>query len=265
MVQSVWPTGDDPLAALLAYRGYAASSLADEQLFPPDAAEYVIRSLTRPGAVVLDPDCGCGTVPVEAVRAGRHGVGLTPFRTWWRVARTNVNQAKAEGAAADGMVLARLVRHRPVWSETAGLQRRVDLLLTSLRTSRSDRGIDQAFDRLSTNLAACRRLLKPGAYVAVLAPPARDAVTGGLIDIVAGISACGRASNLAVVGRCLAPRWTPPRAAVGPRTSVDGHNAVVVMRSDPCVGEPALVDAAPAAVRNQIASGRQVRDMSMAA
>jgi modification methylase len=248
VLTSVWPTGDEPLKELFAAHGYDASIVADSKLFPPDAAKYAISSLTRPGAVVLDPDCGCGTVPVEAVRAGRHGVGLTPYRSWWRVARANVNAAKAGGAAADGMVLSRPSRDRPVWPETAGLKRRVDLLLTSLRPSRSDGGIERSLHRLLINLGACRRLLKPGAHVVVLAPLVREAATGALVDVGAGISVCGRAANLAVVGRCVAPKWPTSRPPIGSRTSVGAYNVVVVMRSDPDLGEPTSVDEAfPAA------------------
>lgn len=42
----------------------------------PDTASRLLEALSAPGATVLDPFCGSGTVLVEARRAGRRGLGF---------------------------------------------------------------------------------------------------------------------------------------------------------------------------------------------
>ena len=44
-------------------------------MLPPSIAHVVIRWLTKPGQVVYDPFSGRGTIPMEACRLGRIGVG----------------------------------------------------------------------------------------------------------------------------------------------------------------------------------------------
>ncbi|WP_165960688.1 hypothetical protein [Actinocrispum wychmicini] len=93
-----------------------------------------IVTYTRPGDLVLDPDCGAGTVLVEALRAGRHALGLTARTRSWTLARANITAAKAAGAWRDGSVL----DARPKVLATvraAGLIGRVGLVLTALRTA----------------------------------------------------------------------------------------------------------------------------------
>jgi DNA modification methylase len=42
----------------------------------PQLAEYLIRTHTQPGDVILDPFAGTGTTLLEARRLGRHFVGF---------------------------------------------------------------------------------------------------------------------------------------------------------------------------------------------
>lgn len=142
----VWPTGDVDRAAQLATGGYLPATATDATGLPPAVAAHAVRSYTQPGDMVLDPDCGAGTVLVEAVRAGRHAIGMTGGR-WWPVARANLNAAKLAGALTDGMVLQRPgSRSGQPWSgqprgdltagTASGLTGRVDLLLTRVRLDR---------------------------------------------------------------------------------------------------------------------------------
>ena len=201
----VWPTGGVDRVAQLAAGGYLPATATDATGLPPAVAAHAVRFYTEPGDLVLDPDCGAGTVLVEAVRAGRHAVGMTSGR-WWPAARANLNAAKLAGALADGMVLQRPAprtgrsrsgRPRPgqphrdlTAGATNGLTGRVDLLLTRLRLDResgrigsrraavgspggpdSDPRTDRvrpAADRLGAALTRCRPLLRPGAHVIVL-------------------------------------------------------------------------------------------------
>lgn len=75
---------------------------------------HAITAYTRPGDTVLDPDCGAGTVLTEALRSGRHAIGLTGQPRWWPVARANITAAKYDGATPDGMVL----NHSPASAAT---------------------------------------------------------------------------------------------------------------------------------------------------
>lgn len=154
--QALWPTGGVDRVAQLAAGGYLPATAADTTGLSPAVAAHAVRSYTEPGDMVLDPDCGAGTVLVEAVRAGRHAVGMTSGR-WWPVARANLNAAKLAGALTDGMVLQRPGSRsgqppsgqpesgqprsgQPRGDLTAGaasgLTGRVDLLLTRVRLDR---------------------------------------------------------------------------------------------------------------------------------
>ncbi len=65
----------------LTFRGektsYASHNIhAFAAKFPPQIPRTFIQELTRPGEVVLDPMSGSGTTLIEAMFAGRHGVGV---------------------------------------------------------------------------------------------------------------------------------------------------------------------------------------------
>ena len=78
-------TRRERLAALLAGEldfhkedsSYASHDLhAFAAKFPPQLPRVFIRGLTNPGDIVLDPMMGSGTTVVEALLAGRRGIGL---------------------------------------------------------------------------------------------------------------------------------------------------------------------------------------------
>src|SRR2546423_139953 len=75
----------EKLAALLAgdlefhgqKTGYASHDLHSfAAKFPPQLPQAFIRGLTKPYDIVLDPMMGSGTLVVEALLEGRHGIGL---------------------------------------------------------------------------------------------------------------------------------------------------------------------------------------------
>lgn len=102
---SVWPTGQHEETTHLHTPGYLPATRTDAERIPPALAAYAISSYSRPGGTLLDPDCGAGTVLVEALRAGRHNVGLTTSDRWWSIARANLTTTKRAGAWPDGTVL----------------------------------------------------------------------------------------------------------------------------------------------------------------
>jgi modification methylase len=205
---SVWPAGQrDPLAQLRD-AGCVPGTEADTERVPPAVAAHAIATYTRPGDLVLDPDCGAGTVLVEALRAGRHALGLTSRTRWWTLARANVTAAKTAGAWRDGSVL----DARPKVLATvraAGLIGRVGLVLTTLRIA-PDRAtgpdhdpVESALAELATTLLHCEPLLRSGGYVAVVAPPLRHP-DGSLVDLTSPLLTAGTSAGLAPVERCIA-------------------------------------------------------------
>ncbi|EHR52331.1 DNA methylase [Saccharomonospora marina XMU15] len=265
VVSSVWSTGTDSLTAQLNEGGYHEATGADPALMAPAIARYAIAALTRPGDVVLDPDCGAGTTIVEALRAGRHAIGLTGQRRWWRLARANVTATKARGVFVDGMVL--VLDRRPgtaVAAATAGLTGRIDLLLTTLRPGPVG-DLDGALERLHGLLAQYRPLLRPGGHVVITSAPQRHPVRYDLLDVPSRIAAVATAAGLAPVARCvaltatvrrgrtytratLAQRRAATRAerALGHPVALPAHHTALVFRSDPEASNPALTQPTPA-------------------
>ena len=60
-----------------------------------------IRLWSNPGESVLDPFAGIGSVPYEAVRLGRQGLGVELKPEWWRVGCKNLDRAVADTQSVD--------------------------------------------------------------------------------------------------------------------------------------------------------------------
>lgn len=209
---SVWSTGQHSLAAQLRDSGCVPGTEADSHLIPPAVAARAIATYTRPGELVLDPDCGAGTVLVEALRAGRRALGLTARSHWWAIARANLTATKAAGAWPDGSVL----DARPKVLATiraAGLVGRVGLVLTALRTPTEDRttgpnrdtnpDLNSAFADLATTISDCEALLRSGGHLVVVARPRRHP-DGALVDLPTRLIAAAASAGLVAVERCVA-------------------------------------------------------------
>ncbi|MGA8115674.1 MAG: DNA methyltransferase [Actinocatenispora sp.] len=252
---SVWPTGQRDPAAQLRDSGCVPGTDADTDRIPPAVAAYAIATYTRPGDLVLDPDCGAGTVLTEALRAGRHALGLTARNRWWTLARANITAAKTAGAWRDGSVL----DARPKVLATiraAGLVGRVGLVLTALRTAPEnpkdrapspDRDPDSAIAELGATFTYCETLLRSGGHLAVVTRPLRHP-DGSLIDLTTPLLSAATAAGLAPVDRCialtaglrgnrlvtrasLAERRAAARArATGTPTALTAHHEVLVFQ-----------------------------------
>jgi modification methylase len=206
---SVWTTGQTDLSTQLTERGYHSGTRVDANLMPPAIAAHAITTLTHPGDLVLDPDCGAGTTLVEALHAGRHTIGLTGTRRSWRLARANVSAAKAAGAPVDGMVL--VLDRRPTTLATAhlaGFTGRIDLILTTLRPTvphPGPRAVADAVERLHALLAESRTLVRPQGHVVVTIPAYRDPDRPTeLLDVPSDVQAAATAAGLVPLARCLA-------------------------------------------------------------
>ncbi len=75
---------------------------------PPDMAEHIVNSSSRPGAVVADFFCGSGVFLAEAVRLGRRAIGCDMSPKWARRARQSIERPRVklrEAPPADGRQL----------------------------------------------------------------------------------------------------------------------------------------------------------------
>jgi modification methylase len=196
-VPLVWPTGQH--GEHLLDRGYAPDTARDHRRVPPATAAYAIRALTPPGGTVVDPDCGAGTVLVEALRCGRHAVGVARGRPWWALTRANLTAAKRDGATTDGMVLPTTLA-----TDMAGT---ADLVLTAWRhpadrASSGGEDREAPVSRLAAMLTWSRNVLKPGGHLVIVTRPQRR--HGYLLDAPGHIHRAALAARLAPVARCIA-------------------------------------------------------------
>ena len=166
------------------------------------AAGETPRVGVRVGDLVLDPDCGAGTVLIEALRAGRHALGLTIRKPWWTLARANVTAAKAAGALCDGSV----IEARPRMLATvraAGMVGRVGLVLTAIRTSPERDRVESALSELAKTLQYCEPLLRSGGHVGIVARPQWRS-DGSLVDFTSSVVTAATTAGLVLVERCVA-------------------------------------------------------------
>jgi modification methylase len=230
---SVWPTGQHDETTPLHTRGYVPATTTDFERIPPAIAAYAITTYSHPGDTVLDPDCGAGTVLVEALRAGRHAVGLTTRGRWWTITRANLNATKRAGAWPDASVL----DAHPLMLTTAraaGLTGRIGLVLTTLRHPISDHHgrtdphpgeTDPVPPRLAQTLTACVPLLRPGAHVIITIR--RRRCHGVLQDLPSAVLAAGHTAGLIPLQRCVALTAPPRGTRLAPRASLAQCQAAV--------------------------------------
>jgi modification methylase len=230
---SLWPTGQSDHATQLRDSGCVPGTEADTDQIPPAIAARAITTYTDPGELVLDPDCGTGTVLTEALRAGRHALGLTDHPRWWTIARANVSSAKRNGAWGDGSVL----DARPQLLATiraAGLVGRVGLILTALRTATgdnpSDPDLDSAFNDLHVTAKYCEPLLRSGGHLVVVARPQRRP-DGSLADLITGLIAAGTSAGFVPIERCVALTAALRGGRLVTRASIEERRTAVQARA----------------------------------
>lgn len=227
---SVWATAQRTQPVQRRGR-YVPESLAHPARMLPAIAAHAIAAYTQPGDIVLDPMCGIGTTVVEAMHAGRDGIGVEYEAHWAKLADANIRHTLTGPVTGRGMVVrgdatrltAILPRH---------LHGRVSLVVTSppygptvhghvrpgeggiAKSShtygdadadrgnlahQSHGGLVEAFTQI---LRGCRVLLKPGGVAVITARPYRK--HGDLIDLPSAVIAAGLDAGLAPVERCVA-------------------------------------------------------------
>ena len=193
---SVWATGQSSPRAQLRQGPYVSATAHDTDRVPPAVARLAIGHLSAPGDTVLDPDCGAGTIPVEALRAGRHAIAISDTRRWWSVARTNISATRRTGTHTDALLLDGTPRRAA--GQLGGVAGTVDLLLTSLRPTPA-RGPVEA---LSQTLGHCLPLMRPGAHAVVVLRPAHD--ERGFTDPLDATVGAGQDAGLVLIDHCIA-------------------------------------------------------------
>lgn len=225
---SVWVTAQS--AGPSQRRGrYVPESVRHPARMLPAIAAHAITTYTDPGDLVLDPMCGIGTTLVEAVHAGRDGVGVEYESRWADIADANVTHAHRQGAAGRASVVrgdaTRLTSLLP-----GVLHGRVSLVVTSppygptvhgLVRPTPGEGVAKSDNRYGEDkgnlayqdlpgllsgftgiLAGCAELLKPGGIVVVTVRPWRK--HGDLVDLPSGVIAAGVQAGLVPLERCVA-------------------------------------------------------------
>ncbi len=227
---SVWATAQS--TGPVQRRGrYLPQSVKHPARMLPAIAAHAVHAYTQPGDLVFDPMCGIGTTIVEAIHAGRDGIGVEYESRWSDIADANVAHAHIQGATGRGSIIrgdaTRLSALLP-----AALQGQVSLVVTSppygptvhgsvrpeagAGIHKSNGAYNDGTDRgnlayrdltgltagFTQILAGCAALLKPGGVVVVTARPWRK--KGELVDLPSAVIAAGTAAGLVPVERAVA-------------------------------------------------------------
>jgi modification methylase len=209
---------------------YLPQSVAHPARMLPAIAAHAINAYTRPGDLVFDPMAGIGTTVVEAIHAGRDGIGIEYESRWSDIADANIAHAQSHGATGRGSII-RGDATRMTSLLPAALTGQVALVVTSPRygptvhglVRPTPDGVVKSADRYGTDrsnlayrggglagltagftdvLAGCAALLRPGGVVVVTARPWRT--KGELVDLPSAVIAAGTAAGLVPVERCVA-------------------------------------------------------------
>lgn len=226
---SVWATGQD--SARVQRGGYVLSSTPHPAKMLPAIARHAICAYSKPGDIVLDPMCGIGTTLVEAVRAGRHAVGVEYEPRWAAVAAANLHATRVTGERAKGVTGTVLTGDSRELTRLLprSLRGRVDLVVTSPpygsgvhgRVAATGTGVmkfDSAYgsdphnlayqpldglrDGLVDILAACREMLTGTGRIVLTARPFRK--HGALVDFPGMVTTAAVEAGLVPLERCVA-------------------------------------------------------------
>lgn len=215
-----------------AQRPLRPGSAAHPAKMLPALAAHAIATYTKPGDLVLDPMCGIGTTLVEALRLGRHALGVEYEPRWAKLARDNVIHTMGTTGSGIGLVACGDARQLTQLFD-ARHHGKVDLVVTSppygasvhgqVRSTREsgERGVtkrDYRYSRDPSNLAhvgleplleafttilvQCRHLLRPGGHAVITTRPWRE--RGELIDLPSAVLAAAETAGLTPVERNVA-------------------------------------------------------------
>ncbi len=227
-ILSVWVTAQQ--AGPSQRRGrYVPYSVKHPARMLPAIAAHAIETYTQPGELVLDPMCGIGTTLVEAVHAGRDGIGVEYESRWANIADANITHAHTHGATGRGAVVrgdataltsllpavlhgqvALVVTSPPYGPTVHGLVRPTpgEGVAKSDNRYGDDKGnlayqdLPGLLEGFTGILRGCATLLRPGGIVVVTVRPWRK--QGDLVDLPSAVVAAGVAAGLTPLERCVA-------------------------------------------------------------
>jgi hypothetical protein len=194
-------------------------------------AAHAIAVYSRRGDTVCDPDCTSASAITEAIRAGRHAVGIATDPSVWEAVRAGVTAAKVRGAPGDGMILDLLPGG---WSGTGPGPGPVALVLTAIRPPSLDWEPGLVGDQLRERLAAYRVLVRSGAHLVALTRPQ---IVGGS-DLASQLAAAGQDAGWRPVQRAVALTAVPPLRVLAATRPPDriaafpAHQDVIVFRAE---------------------------------
>jgi modification methylase len=226
---SVWVTAQQ--TGPVQRRGrYVPESVKHPARMLPAIAAHAIHAYTQPGDLVFDPMAGIGTTIVEAIHAGRDGIGIEYEPRWSNIADANIAHALRQGATGRGSVIRGDATRMTSLLPTA-LQGQVALVITSPPYGPAVHGLvtpgadgvtktDAAYGDDKGNLAyrtgglaglaagftdilrGVEQLLRPGGVAVVTARPWRK--KGELVDLPSAVIAAGIDAGLVPLERCIA-------------------------------------------------------------
>lgn len=212
---SVWNTGRTSTRRQLHSR-YVCTTQYDTVITPAIAAQ-VIASYSAPGDTVCDPDPGAGIVLGEALRSGRHALGIQPRGRWRQVCQANLDLARLGNPACTATLLDDF--GDPSAAELPGA---VDLVLTAVRhTPFADptRVVVGVYD----TLRAVADWVWPGGHVVVTGRPWRR--DGALVDLPGQVCEAADAVGLIPTDHCIALTAPIRDRRVEPRTVGSLHSS----------------------------------------
>lgn len=225
---SVWDTGRVSIRQQLKHH-YVDATRGDTTALTPAVAHRIIATYTTPGDIVLDPHPGAGIALTEALRAGRHAIGIDYGTRWHTACQANLDLTRLTTPTGDALLL-----DSPDDPRAGELSTAVDLVLTGLpHTPAHDP--HRVIADLCATLIAVLDWVWPGGHIVITCAPCRHHTTW--IDLPGQLYAAARAIGLIPIDHCIALTAPLRAGALRPR-----HRRTTTGLGDSRISLPAHLD-----------------------